>query len=106
MPHSRYCALLFLGDPCSHSAPCSGHPKKVVGGGLGAALGNWSCSDSAKGQREWEPSMEQGPLACKSNACSVSGLPAPCDSGTLLRDMARIRGTQLTAEEGGTGLMA
>lgn len=73
--------------------------------GVGAALSACSCRDSAKGQGEWEPSMEQGPLACKSNACSVSGLPAPCDSGTLLRDMARIQGTQLTAEEGSTGLM-
>ena len=31
MPHSRYCALLFLGNPCSRSALCSGHPKKWDG---------------------------------------------------------------------------
>jgi len=72
MSHSKRCALLYLGDPCSHSVLCSGHLKKWSG--------YWeqplepAPAKTAKGQQAWEPIPEQGPPECGSHACSASAL--------------------------------
>lgn len=94
MPHCR-CALLFLGDPCGC---CVQRSPGEVGCGWGAAfplapasrllgagsMGAW--------HGVWGPSVQ------------LLRPPAPCDSGTLLRDMARAQGTQPIAKEPSDGM--
>lgn len=68
MPHSRHCALLFLGNPCSRVVLCSGHTKKR--GGFGEQ------------PSEPAPAMtlprdgECGSTSMQIPCCSASSLPA------------------------------